>query len=364
MRRVLSPLLFVIFLSSCGGDSGPTNVPVFSPPLGEPSPIVRGIFDLQSSTCRTDGSQLIVTQNVREVWMQGGFDYGQGATWAGWEFEGSVDEKNTVHFEIEGEGGTVTCIATLLEPIFQGTCEFTIGGGDYFVTDTCDFVFSRASERRPPGEVGGGNDQDGDGVADGEDNCPSVSNAAQRDDDGDGEGDACDLTPCREGNVFVGLALAKGLAPPPECLPDADGDGVPDEGDNCPETANPDQEDLDEDDTGDACGDFTCPLAGKTPGEEYVVGRLLIDFVESVSDEEVGPVVESHGADFLFNPSSPLAPRESAVISFAEGSECQMIESFLSDDRVGNVCYGIGEGTSFQNTVLYCSLRNWQPPGL
>ncbi|MBC8183291.1 thrombospondin type 3 repeat-containing protein, partial [candidate division KSB1 bacterium] len=34
---------------------------------------------------------------------------------------------------------------------------------------------------------------------------------------------------------------------------DSDGDGVADEDDNCPETANPDQANFDDDDMGDAC---------------------------------------------------------------------------------------------------------------
>ena len=38
-------------------------------------------------------------------------------------------------------------------------------------------------------------DQDGDGVQDGTDNCPSVFNTTQADLDGDGQGDACDPTP-------------------------------------------------------------------------------------------------------------------------------------------------------------------------
>src|SRR6267143_1270117 len=38
-------------------------------------------------------------------------------------------------------------------------------------------------------------DTDGDGIADGFDNCPFVPNRDQRDTDGDGVGDACDNCP-------------------------------------------------------------------------------------------------------------------------------------------------------------------------
>jgi Thrombospondin type 3 repeat len=70
-------------------------------------------------------------------------------------------------------------------------------------------------------------DGDGDGVPDDEDNCPLVSNPDQTDTDGDGQGDACDA--------------------------DDDGDGVPDDEDNCLLLANPDQTDTDGDGQGDAC---------------------------------------------------------------------------------------------------------------
>ncbi len=45
------------------------------------------------------------------------------------------------------------------------------------------------------GGGGGGpsDDLDGDGVSDGEDNCPTIGNPSQADTDGDGEGDACEL---------------------------------------------------------------------------------------------------------------------------------------------------------------------------
>jgi hypothetical protein len=48
-----------------------------------------------------------------------------------------------------------------------------------------------------------------------------------------------------------------GAAPPCETAPDRDGDAVPDDLDNCPETPNADQADVDADGVGDACDN--CP---------------------------------------------------------------------------------------------------------
>lgn len=92
-------------------------------------------------------------------------------------------------------------------------------------------------------------DKDGDGIADSEDNCPSVFNPirpmdgdAQPDADSDGIGDACDKCP-----------LEKGESCTPPSANDMDGDGVPNGTDNCPEDANADQVDGDGDGKGAAC---------------------------------------------------------------------------------------------------------------
>ncbi|MCW5891156.1 MAG: thrombospondin type 3 repeat-containing protein [bacterium] len=84
-------------------------------------------------------------------------------------------------------------------------------------------------------------DADGDGVPNGEDNCPLVANPDQADSDGNGIGDACDT-----------------VTPPPG-QDDDDGDGVPNEIDNCVDVANPDQADSDGDGLGDACDPIVTP---------------------------------------------------------------------------------------------------------
>ena len=88
------------------------------------------------------------------------------------------------------------------------------------------------------------NDADNDSVLDGADNCPNVANADQADNDNDGIGNVCDSTPDGETS-------------------DSDSDGVSDSLDNCPLVANSDQLDSDADGVGDACdstpnGDYQC----------------------------------------------------------------------------------------------------------
>ncbi|AOW20936.1 hypothetical protein LPB138_09740 [Urechidicola croceus] len=106
-------------------------------------------------------------------------------------------------------------------------------------------------------------DLDGDGVLDSDDNCPSVANADQADNDGDGIGDVCDddddddtvldiddncpLTANTNQLDTDGDGLGD------VCDDDDDDDTVLDINDNCPLTANTDQSDLDNDGEGDVC---------------------------------------------------------------------------------------------------------------
>ncbi|MBI2486545.1 MAG: thrombospondin type 3 repeat-containing protein [Deltaproteobacteria bacterium] len=79
------------------------------------------------------------------------------------------------------------------------------------------------------GSAGKCKDADGDGVPDIQNNCPDDPNPDQTNTDGDGQGDACDA--------------------------DIDGDGVLNGNDNCPLNVNPNQADTDSDGVGNVCDD-------------------------------------------------------------------------------------------------------------
>lgn len=102
-------------------------------------------------------------------------------------------------------------------------------------------------------------DTDGDGINDDVDNCPDTANADQADNDGDGLGDLCD--------------------------DDDDNDGILDDDDNCPLISNSDQADNDGDGLGDVCdedddndnvldADDNCPLTANTDQADNDVDGL------------------------------------------------------------------------------------------
>jgi hypothetical protein len=114
-------------------------------------------------------------------------------------------------------------------------------------------------------------DTDGDGVEDGRDLCPRAWDPEQLDWDGDGVGDACDPCPLEPG--------ATACAHDPA---DIDGDGFPNDTDDCPWIWD-DQGDRDADGHGDACdacpddanpGDTGCPVELRRLADESAADHV------------------------------------------------------------------------------------------
>ena len=145
------------------------------------------------------------------------------------------------------------------------------GGNGPTPYDGISFSHSPGNFRLNLGYIGSTADSDGDGILDGEDNCPLIANPDQADSDGDGAGDLCDTCPndalndADEDGICGDTDNCPEISNPNqedfpdadgignECDPDDDNDDVLDDQDNCPLHSNSDQNDLDQDGAGDIC---------------------------------------------------------------------------------------------------------------
>ncbi|OGP05955.1 MAG: hypothetical protein A2Z91_05145 [Deltaproteobacteria bacterium GWA2_38_16] len=117
-------------------------------------------------------------------------------------------------------------------------------------------------------------DGDGDGKPDNEDNCPLVTNRDQANQDSDGQGNACDNND--------------------------DDDFILDNEDNCPLVANNDQNDFDTDSQGDACdddddsdtlrenGEDPCPFNPDNDCNNSVQAQAEVVAEETAGEESTG----------------------------------------------------------------------------
>ncbi|MFT6334361.1 MAG: hypothetical protein ACJATI_001099 [Halioglobus sp.] len=120
-------------------------------------------------------------------------------------------------------------------------------------------------------------DWDGDGRGDACDNCPKDFNPNQNDNDQDGKGDVCDLW---DWNIVI--IGGSGISD----VTDSDGDGIADVTDNCPTIPNTDQADEDDDQIGDVCEcDLLERIDGVFAGPGQYSNYRMCRFYESCEGE-------------------------------------------------------------------------------
>ncbi len=123
-------------------------------------------------------------------------------------------------------------------------------------------------------------DSDGDNIADTSDNCPTISNPGQEDSDGDNEGDVCDACP-QDGDQdsdMDGICYGDGFLEKWHLNHKLSDDSVKaveviGKNDNCPEVANPDQQDSNGNEIGDACETTTENQVGNTLVEKDLLNE-------------------------------------------------------------------------------------------
>jgi len=147
--------------------------------------------------------------------------------------------------------GATTASITLSNVTVAGT--YTVVVMDYVGTNTGNYNIYLNRD-------GDAIDDDNDGVPNEMDNCPAIVNPAQEDFNNDGTGDFCGDADS-DGVVDINdacqlIAPSGGDDNGDGCTdPDADGDSVSDFVDNCPNVANADQADFNNDAAGDVCSD-------------------------------------------------------------------------------------------------------------
>lgn len=143
-------------------------------------------------------------------------------------------------------------------------------------------------------------DTDLDGIVDKLDNCPETENPNQEDIDGDGIGDACD----------------------PQDDTDSDSDGVIDSLDNCAETPNTDQADDDNDGIGNVCDDTDDNFEGLFKCENGFAGDYPcqgLDLMAHIDTATLGGNGGVEGSD-IWGWTDPSTGHEYAIIALTNST--------------------------------------------
>ncbi|QQR81669.1 MAG: thrombospondin type 3 repeat-containing protein [Deltaproteobacteria bacterium] len=180
------------------------------------------------------------------------------------------------------------------------------------------------------------NDDDGDGIVDGQDNCRLVSNHDQSDFDRDGSGNVCDPDSDNDGLTDEdenGLGTDHMQTNP--LSTDTDGDGIADAQDNCPTITNAGQEDADHNGDGDVCDcaghDETIRIRNavfisRTHGNDTHSGaqnspvRTLTRAIQIATTEHISFLYVSEGT---FEESVSIPAGVSVLGGFTDAERCQ-----------------------------------------
>ncbi len=174
------------------------------------------------------------------------------------------------------------------------------------------------------------NDIDNDGVPNNLDNCPCKANPNQMDSDGDGFGDACDNCPTVANHNQA----------------DMDGDGVGDACDNCPKIFNPSQEDSDNDGIGDSCDN--CPTVFN-PNQSDMDGDFIGDACDQDMDNDglpnnVDPDIDGDGVPNTID-NCPYYPNPNQLDSDGDGvgDACDNCPYTSNPDQIDTDHDGLGD---------------------
>jgi hypothetical protein len=183
----------------------------------------------------------------------------------------------------------------------------------------CSIFFETDIPKKCVADDDGDVDSDGDGILDGDDNCPYIINADQQDFDGDGYGDACDNCPLEENpdqldGDFDGYGDTCDNCPEDWNFDqaDADEDGIGDVCDNCPDDANADQADSNGDGIGDACEENEPEEIATCTGVSHHTGYSVIKVCIKYG------YAEGHTVDIALSGPSPGA----ASVTVVNGEAC------------------------------------------